>query len=524
MINNSRPEYVFIRVCIVGLQAIAPLAVLYTVFELLFLPAPSRLPTALRIWLRVEAIFYLFLSIPYRSYLQRDATHPPLKSKQDRQELFSRVVNNTEREQLERHVCFWFKGAKFDEIGREDIKSWVSWAFFEGRTEHLDDEELEEYVRGLEGMLGRTFQDGKGKAVPLRLTLDPIEMQHRSLLWYLVRIINPNTIAPPVLIPVRKMVGIVDLITYVRMWFYGYQFYRQSLSDFLTLFPFRPIALTARHRSPAKHLTYWLRPHTSKKRLPIVFIHGIGIGLYPYVDFLHDLQSQDHQDGQVGILALELMPICFRITHPMPSKDNLCAEILQILRYHNITSFVLATHSYGSVITTHMLSNPTLQPKISSILLIDPVTFLLHTPDVAYNFTTRKPKEANEWQLWYFASKDPGVAHTLGRHFHWAQNALWLEEELVPLVRQGLRVTVILSGRDLIVDAEAVGRHLASGASKAGRGTMSDDRSDGWKNEPWQGEGLELLWFEDTDHAQVFDSKTKRKRLLHVVARYCTGK
>ena len=64
-----------------------------------------------------------------------------------------------------------------------------------------------------------------------------------------------------------------------------------------------------------------------------------------------------------------------------------------------------------------MLDDPLLAPRISATLFVDPVTLLLHMPDVAYNFTIRAPKATNEWVLWYFASKDPGVAHTLGRHF-----------------------------------------------------------------------------------------------------------
>ena len=50
----------------------------------------------------------------------------------------------------------------------------------------LDDEELEEYVDRFETLLGRKLALGRGSAVPLRLTLDKVNMLHRSLLWYLV--------------------------------------------------------------------------------------------------------------------------------------------------------------------------------------------------------------------------------------------------------------------------------------------------------------------------------------------------
>ena len=74
-------------------------------------------------------------------------------------------------------------------------------------------------------------------------------------------------------------------------------------------------------------------------------------------------------------------------------------------------------------------------------------------------------------------------------------------------------VTVILSGRDLIVDTEAVGRYLSTKAD--GSLTATD-----WKSRPWRGEGLDLIWFETLDHAQVFDSKKNYGILVQVTRTY----
>jgi hypothetical protein len=136
-----------------------------------------------------------------------------------------------------------------------------------------------------------------------------------------------------------QCVGVVDFLTYLKLQRAGFHFYRLPLSNFLTLFPFRPVTLTTPYRSPAKHLTYWYRPHTSTTRLPILFIHGIGIGLYPYTNFLSDLTAHvddkaDKGDGRVGILAVEIMPISFRITHAALGKDDMCAELHQIVAAH----------------------------------------------------------------------------------------------------------------------------------------------------------------------------------------------
>ncbi|EME41917.1 hypothetical protein DOTSEDRAFT_74084 [Dothistroma septosporum NZE10] len=518
MINSSPAEYAFIRVCIFGLQAVGPLGAVYACLQWL-LPAFDLVPLPLRIWLWVEAIWYGVSIVWLHKFLQSPAIHPPLRTKSERQALFKKVITNTDPEAVENNVRYWFKGAKFEDIGRDGVKSWIAWAFFEGRIEKdgKSDDELDEYASELERLLGKSFAPGRGKAEPLRLTLDRIDMSHRSILWYF-------------------MVGFVDFLTYVRLSINGYHFHRQPYSSFLTLFPLRPIALTASKRSPAKHITYWHRPHTSKTRLPMVFIHGIGIGLYPYVNFFKDLNEhvddcQPDDDGQVGVIAIEIMAISFRLTHQIMGKDEMCQEILKILDFHGFDRFVLVSHSYGSVLTTHILRNEVLQPRVDSVLLIDPVTFLLHTPDVAYNFTVRQPTHANEWQLWYFASQDPGVAHTLGRHFFWTDNVLWLED-LLPMIKNGMRVTVSLGGRDLIVDTKVVGKYLGRAARtlRVEDTALGEDSSQGsevaildadWKQSEWRGQGLDVIWFDDTDHAQVFDKKEKRAKLVKVVRGYC---
>jgi pimeloyl-ACP methyl ester carboxylesterase len=305
----------------------------------------------------------------------------------------------------------------------------------------------------------------------------------------------------------------VDASTAVHLRYYGFSLHRISLRKTFSMFPFRLANLFSQRMSPAPDLSYWYRPHTSKTRLPVLFIHGIGIGLHPYTRFLAEINQHDAlgpDDGQIGIIAVEIMPISFRITDPILGREEMCRQINLILERHGWDKVVLASHSYGSVITTHLLQMPETAHKIGPILLVDPVTFLLHLPDVAYNFTARKPRQANEHQLWYFACTDMMVAHTLARHFFWAQNILWKED------LRGRDTTVSLGGRDLIVDTATVGKYLAS------KDLHSEDAS--WKDKAWSGSGLETLWFPTCDHAQVFEQADLRRRLGDVVRRYVERK
>ena len=160
------------------------------------------------------------------------------------------------------------------------------------------------------------------------------------------------------------------------------------------------------------------------------------------------------------------------------------------------------------------------------MLLIDPVSFLLSSPDVAYNFTRRKPRSANEWQLYYFASTDPGVAYTLGRRFFWAECVLWRED------LEGRDITVVLSGKDLITDTKAVAEYLVGRRASNGHGesgVVPDAKNmrggEGlararYRGRRWTGKGIEVLWFDDADHAQVFDDEEGMEEMSRVLRVY----
>lgn len=139
---------------------------------------------------------------------------------------------------------------------------------------------------------------------------------------------------------------VVDVVASGFLRYHSFHFHRNTLAP--SVFPLRPLTLFTTHRSPAKALTYWHRPHTAKTKLPILFIHGIGIGLYPYVDFLADISTRDDEclsEGQVGIIAVEIMSVSFRITGGAIEKEQMCDEVRCILTAHGWDKFVLVCHS-----------------------------------------------------------------------------------------------------------------------------------------------------------------------------------
>jgi hypothetical protein len=188
MIGNSAFDFYFIKACIVGLHYVAPLSILYCLSAVIiygFQATRFPIPLVIEGVAVAETLFFLVVYLPYRRHLQKDALHPPELSRADRKELFELCNENIPDH--EAYLRKWFLGAPLDDIKKENLKEFLLWAFFNrGGPPGDDDDELEEYVQSTEEHLGRKIEPGWGKARSLRLTLDKVDMLHRSLIWYFV--------------------------------------------------------------------------------------------------------------------------------------------------------------------------------------------------------------------------------------------------------------------------------------------------------------------------------------------------
>ncbi|KAI0512986.1 hypothetical protein F5B22DRAFT_282443 [Xylaria bambusicola] len=524
MIGTSFPEYVFIRINIFLLQYTTPICLVYLLALITIKGGGVILSLSGTIaigYAIADTIYALFIYYPYNRRLKHEAEHPPLLPRTERRELFLRCLDNIP--DITSYLRNWFLGANAADIRQENVQEFLSWAFFDrhpGNETAAELEELDEYVAEVEKRMGHQLQPGRGKARSLRLTLDEIEVRYRSVIWYFI-------------------VGVVDLSTHLRLLRHGFRHYAQPSH---LMIPLRPQSIFTTRQSVSK-LSYMYRPHTSRDKLPLVFLHGIGIGLWPYTQFLSFLNEAYTDDDQVGIIALEYLPVSARLTSAPLSQAEFLSEISLILSSHGWDRFVVVGHSYGTVLATHMLKSPSLSPRIQSIILIDPVCILLHLPDVAYNFTRRKPRGANEYLLWYFASMDPGVAHCLGRHFFWKDNIAW-KEDLLGTVGQlsnsegissmtsskeghARKVMVCLAEVDLIVDTKTVRQYLLNDGDWISVNNAPNNPSntrtlaDNVRVTHFERNGIEVVWFDGLDHAQAFDGRDSSAHLAAITRRSC---
>lgn len=194
MIGHSTGEYLFIQACIYFLHYIAPLSAFYCIFLLALRSPAYRIPLVLEIWAIAEAAFLLLLYIPRNILLQQAASHPEVLPKEKRKELFQLCLDTLD--DPEHYLRGWFRGSPLSDIKRENLKGtflslasfnlltrveFFCWAFL-NKTRYglVDDEELEDYADRTESALGRKLEPGRGKAVPLRITVDEVKTKYRS--------------------------------------------------------------------------------------------------------------------------------------------------------------------------------------------------------------------------------------------------------------------------------------------------------------------------------------------------------
>ncbi|KXJ86894.1 hypothetical protein Micbo1qcDRAFT_152426 [Microdochium bolleyi] len=516
MIGTSLTELVLIRTSIILLRYTAPL-ILAALLLQAFLRPTQVVFTAwynriLLGYVCLDLLYYLTVWLPYKYRLRREAKYPSPLSRNERRRLLEKCLDNMP--DADHYLRMWFLGAEKKDIRWDNVREFLLWAFFDkapGMETDEEDQELDEYVELVGDKMHRNFVPGRGKAECLRLTIDSVETAYRTMLWYLI-------------------VGAVDAITHALLAWQGFQYYAQSGGMLTSVMPWRLQSLLPSARSEADKMAYWHRPHTATDKVPIVFLHGVGIGLWPYVPFFSALAKSQPRDAQIGVIAIEMLPVSMRITADPLQKLEYLQNVTAILDARGWSRFTLVTHSYGSAVATHIFKSPTLGPRCEATVMIDPVSIMLHLPDVAYNFTRRQPKRANEWMLWYFASMDPGVAHCLGRHFHWKESIAWTEDLLSIPSGSGTdarkrRVAVCLAEKDLIVDTLAVARYL-----------MADDKwwppsatlmavagSQRKEADLVSRGGIEVAWFPGLDHAQVFDSASTVQQICRLVQRHCSA-
>eukprot|EP01042_Synura_sphagnicola_P006434 gene6434-8212_t len=177
---------------------------------------------------------------------------------------------------LRKMIEGWFLGTNILEIRHGNVSSWVSWAFVGKDLNELTSEEVEDnnlLVQFIEKELQWTFPPGTNDHVhSIRLTLDPLFATQRPFFYYAV-------------------IAFVNLFAHIVLYLAGFRLRTDGFYPSDTTPPstgpdarrLRSVSQSIYHRPSSGRLG------PSMRKMPIVFVHGIGIGFAHYLGLLLSL-------------------------------------------------------------------------------------------------------------------------------------------------------------------------------------------------------------------------------------------
>ena len=131
--------------------------------------------------------------------------------------------------------------------------------------------------------------------------------------------------------------------------------------------------------SSSTNLIYLYKVNNDSDKIPVMFIHGFGIGIIPYINNIIEI-SKD-----TTIICPILPNISNVYFHPLkwniskndffPELNLLFQEFDDILENHKLTKINIMAHSFGTFILSGLMLNTSIRKKINKKIFIDPVCF-----------------------------------------------------------------------------------------------------------------------------------------------------
>jgi pimeloyl-ACP methyl ester carboxylesterase len=212
--------------------------------------------------------------------------------------------------------------------------------------------------------------------------------------------------------------------------------------------------------------------HSVNEVKPIIFVHGLGVGLAPYL--AHIIQLLKSKPGR-KIAMLTLPHISMRAAPRVPELDDMVDTVVEITKKHALRAPAMYGHSFGTFVVARCCQ----RFDVRAVALLDPVAVCLCLPQtVGILYQLNKswadfkmrikegPSTLISTSFWadigaltyfflrdYFLLREVGVMTALRRKFWWARYNLWADD----LPKNSL---IVLESNDLLIDGEAIARHV----------------------------------------------------------------
>ncbi|KAI7827180.1 Alpha/Beta hydrolase protein [Gamsiella multidivaricata] len=330
--------------------------------------------------------------------------------------------------------------------------AWAFWAapieeVFESTSDMMD---LNGMVDTLEETKEIKFAEGYNAEVEcIRLAFDPVVASHRPLIYY-------------------ALVWIGNTVTGLIFHLLGFARFEGTV---IQTHAFEKAARQGHAVDPTTDISYWHRSLADpQNKVPLVFIHGIGIGLVQYIHWVIALSTLSRP-----IIVIEVPYVSNNLfQRDCMTPDESYFAIERILKAHGYPKATFMGHSLGTMLCAAICrANSASSPKsiVKGLILADPICFLTHH-SIARNFAYRVPSTASELIMDLFAAREIGTSWYIMRRFCWDQCIMFpiswrrrLEQKPLPLQGRLSPVLpkmtrVFLSRKDNLLDMDLIAEYL----------------------------------------------------------------
>jgi pimeloyl-ACP methyl ester carboxylesterase len=291
------------------------------------------------------------------------------------------------------------------------------------------------------------------------LPLDPVPALHRPLCVYL-------------------LASLLDLGSDCFIWSCGFRRHRVGCMSFWVRRGDPPPPWRGAEGGAGR----WRKQTASKPEPPLVFVHGVGLGLVTYLPFLRGLFGISRHRT---VVLLELPHVSMKLgIDRFPTIQAIADYTEQAMHQLRLPAALWVCHSLGTFVFAGI--NRLKPHLIDACVLIDPVCFMLWEATTMKNFCYCAPRSPLEIVQQYHVCRELLISWYFQRHFYFSDAVLLRED--VPT-----RALVVISQADNIYDTSRVIQYLRRG-------------------------GVRLQLFPDTPHGGWLLSAAQTSSILHAVA------
>jgi pimeloyl-ACP methyl ester carboxylesterase len=380
------------------------------------------LSAILSCWLNAEGVFFIFSFLDrflYGKSLRLDQpSHYPEFSSSRRLKLWNRITKNLkDQTQGQNWIKGWFGNCSYNDLRVDNLREFFAWGWFDQiDCQQLNQEELNEVeskTQAIQDMYGPLKEGFNSNIKTQRQSIDP---------WF------DRTTSHPLIFYVG--VGFIEYVAapIVMRYLLGFRLHQKGRQRYWY------------HDGGNDDCSNGGSSSRSSgdgrgSNNPIVFFHGIGVGLAPYYNVMKSLLklSRPLYVGEIPEATMSMSTsVPFYHSKPTSIKEFLSTwdKILPKDMKYSIVG-----HSYGTFISSWFLEHR--KDRLINCCLVDPVSIMLHHADVCDQFlyggissfkAQRGGKTQKDLLMQYLVREEPGIVLTLMRNFWWYKNTTWLDD------------------------------------------------------------------------------------------------